>query len=127
MTNLVAPNGYVYIEIRPAMYGLKQAGFIANKQLNEVLGKAVYYASKHTPGLFLHKTRPINFTLVVDDFGIKYTNKNDALHLVNTLRANYPIKQDWSGKRYIGIDLNWDYENCTLKTCMPNYTLRALL
>ena len=39
LTNLVAPNGYVYIEIRRAMYGLKQAGFIANKQLKEVLGK----------------------------------------------------------------------------------------
>ena len=58
LTNLVAPNGYVYIEIRRAMYGLKQAVFIANKQIKKVLGKSGYYASKHTPGLFLHKTRP---------------------------------------------------------------------
>ena len=127
LTNLVAPNGYVYIEIRRAMYGLKQSGFIANKQLKEVFGKAGYYASKHTPGLFLHNMRPINFTLVVDDFGVKYTNNNDALHLVNTLRANYPIKEDWLGKRYIGIDLDCDYENRTLQTCMLNYTLSSLL
>ena len=40
LTNLVAPNGYDYIEIRRAMYGLKQAGFLANKQLKEVLGKS---------------------------------------------------------------------------------------
>ena len=109
------------------MYGLKQAGFIANKQLKEVLGKSGYYASKNTPGLFLHKTRPINFTLVVDNFDVKYTNKNDALRLLNTLRASYPIKEDCSGKRYIGIDLDWDYENRTLKTCIPNYTSSALL
>ena len=30
LTNIVDPNGYIYIEIRQAMYGLKQAGFIAN-------------------------------------------------------------------------------------------------
>ena len=109
------------------MYGLKQAGFLANKQLKEVLGKAGYYASKHTPGLFLHKTRPINFTLVVENFGVKYTNKNNALHLVNTLRAKYPIKEYWLVKRYIGIYLDWDYRNRTLKTCMLNYTLSTLL
>ena len=31
LTNLVDPNGYVYIKIRQAMYGLKQAIFIADK------------------------------------------------------------------------------------------------
>ena len=126
LTNLVAYYGYIYNEIRQAMYGLKQDKFIANKHLNRVLEKSGYYASKHTPGLLLHKTRPINFTIVVDDFGKKYTKKN-AIHLVNTLRANYPIKEDWSGKKYIGIDLNWDYKKRTLKICMPNYTLSALL
>ena len=109
------------------MYGLKQARFIINRQLKEFLGKAGYYASKYTPGLFLHNTQPINFTLVVDNFGVKYTKKNDALHLVNTLRANYPIKEDWSGKRYIGINLGWEYKNRTLKTCMLNYTSSSLL
>ena len=56
LTNLISLNGYVYIEIRQSMYGLKQAGFLANKQLKEVLVKSGYYASEHTPGLFLHKT-----------------------------------------------------------------------
>jgi hypothetical protein len=27
-----------------------------------------YYPARHTPGIWLHKTRPISFTLVVDDF-----------------------------------------------------------
>ena len=31
LTNFVAPNRYVYIEIRQAIYGLKQSGFLANK------------------------------------------------------------------------------------------------
>ena len=36
---------------------------------------------KHTPGLFKHESRPINFSLVVDDFGVLYRSKADAKHL----------------------------------------------
>ena len=63
------------------MYGLKQSKMLANKELKKVLAMAGYFLSKHTAGLFAHKTRPISFTLVVDDFGVKYINKADALHL----------------------------------------------
>ena len=35
----VAADGFVYIEIRRAMYGLKQAGKLANDQLQKVLLK----------------------------------------------------------------------------------------
>jgi len=87
------------------MYGLKQSGMLANKELKKVLAKAGYFPSTHTPGLFVHKTRPISFTLVVDDFGVKYINKADALHLEKTIRDHYPMKSDWTGDRYIGIDL----------------------
>ena len=65
-------NGYVYIEIQKGMYGLPQAGILANKLLKQRLAKHGYNELKHTSGLFKHKTRPISFTLVVDNFGIKY-------------------------------------------------------
>jgi hypothetical protein len=32
-------------------------------------------APNETPGLWTHKTRPILFSLVVDDFGVKYVGK----------------------------------------------------
>ena len=66
-----AKNGWVNVEIRKAIYGLPQAGKLANKQLKEHLGPAGYYEVPHTPGLFTHVTRPIQFSLVVDDFGVK--------------------------------------------------------
>ena len=109
------------------MYGLRQAGRLANKQLEKVLATGGYYLSKYTPGLYLHKTRPISFTLVVDDFGIKYVNKSDALHLEKTISNSYPMKSDWEGKRYIGIDLKWDYQQRTLITSMDGYIKNALL
>ena len=59
------------MEIREAIYGLPQAGFLANKLLKKRLAPAGYYEMPHTPGLWKHVYRPIAFTLVVDDFGVK--------------------------------------------------------
>ena len=56
-------------------------------------------------GLWRHKTRPITFTLVVDDFGVKYTTEEDAQHVVSVLRQHYDITEDWKGERYIGMYL----------------------
>jgi hypothetical protein len=57
------------------MYGLPQAGIIAQELLEEHLLKAGYPQSKVTPGYWKHNWQPISFTLVMDDFGIKYTTK----------------------------------------------------
>ena len=94
--DFVAADGYVYIEIRRTMYGLRQSGRLTNIELEKVIGAQGYYPSKYTPGLYLHKTRPISFTLVVDDFGVKYVNKEDALHLEKTLQDHYPMKSDFA-------------------------------
>jgi hypothetical protein len=69
--NALAIDGWVYIEIRKGMYGLKQAGLLANHLLQTRLSLFGYYPARHTPGIWLHKTRPISFTLVVDDLAIK--------------------------------------------------------
>jgi hypothetical protein len=74
--NALAVDGWVYIEIRKGMYGLKQAGLLANQLLQTRLTPFGYYPARHTPGLWLHHTRPISFTLVVDDFAVKYVGKN---------------------------------------------------
>ena len=73
--------GYVYAKINRAWYGLKQAGCIAHDDLVEHLAKHDYVKTEHKEGLFRHKTRDISFTLVVDDFGIKYIDKDDVDHL----------------------------------------------
>jgi hypothetical protein len=78
-----AVDGWVYIEIRKGMYGLKQAGLLANQLLQTRLAPFGYYPARHTPGLWLHQTRPISFTLVLDDFTVKYVGKQHAEHLRN--------------------------------------------
>jgi hypothetical protein len=83
--NTLAVDGWVYIEIRKGMYGLKQAVLLANQLLQTSLAPFGYYPARHTPGLWLHKTRPISFTLTVDDFAVKNVGKHHAEHLRNAL------------------------------------------
>ena len=58
------------------------------------LEKAGYYEATTTPGLWSHKWRPIQFFLLVDNFGIEYVGKEHALHLLKTLEQNYDITID---------------------------------
>ena len=71
-----------------------------------------------------HKT--IQFPLVVDDFGFKYVGKEHAQHLKNALKEHYKLTCDWTGKRYIGITLNWDCKRRHVHLSMPNYVQKAL-
>jgi hypothetical protein len=57
------------------VYGLKQAGLLANQLLQKRLVPFGYYPARRTPGLWLNKTRPIAFSLIVDDFTVKYVSK----------------------------------------------------
>ena len=98
------------MEIRKGMYGLPAAGIIANKLLKARLAKKGYFELPHTPGLWKHVSRTIAFTLVVDDFGVKYEGKEHVDHLLAALEDNYTIENDWEGKLYCSIELNWNFE-----------------
>jgi hypothetical protein len=67
------------------------------------------------------------FTLVVDDFGVRYTNRDDVEKLISTLKLEYKCSSEWTGDRYIGLTLKWDYKNRTVIKSMPGYIQRALL
>ena len=69
--NYVDVDGYVYCEITSAMYGLSEIWYIVNYDLTKNLVPHDSYPSKQTPGLWLHTTRPISFTLTVDNFDVK--------------------------------------------------------
>jgi hypothetical protein len=122
----LAVDGYVYIEIRKGMYGLPQAGIIANQKLTKHLAKYGYRPTKHTPGLWKHDQRPVTFSLVVDDFGIKYVGEHNAQHLLDAISDLYKSTVDWKGQLYCGISLKWDYDQRTVELSMPGYVKAAL-
>ena len=81
LKDIVDTDGSIYLMATKGMYGLPHAGLIANELLEKRLNANGYFQSKLVPGLWAHKTRPIIFTLVVDDFGVKYVGKEHAIHL----------------------------------------------
>jgi hypothetical protein len=77
-------------------------------------------------GLWYHESRLIFFTLVVDDFGLKYENKDDVNHLVASIKTTYTLTKDWSRDLYCGIALAWDCVNRMVDISMPGYIKNKL-
>jgi hypothetical protein len=100
----IADDGYVYIEIRRGMYGLKEAGVIAFNQLVQKLAPYGYSPMPFTPGLWRHRTKRTTFVLSVDDFGVKYFSKADAMHLINAVKADYDLTMT-DRKTHCGITM----------------------
>ena len=119
-------DGYVYARIDKAWYGLKESGKIAHDDIVAHLNKHGYMKARRTEGLFKHHTRDISFTLVVDDFGIKYKEKSDVEHLIQCLEKKYTMKVDYEAKQYVGINLKWDYVKRELVCSMDGYIQDAL-
>jgi hypothetical protein len=122
----LAVDSWVHIEITKSMYGLKHMGLLANQLLQTRLALFGYYPARHTPGLWLQKTRPIALSLVVDDFDVKYVVKQHADHLRNALLKSYELTTDWAPKVYSGMTLKWDYKNRTCDISMPGYVSNVL-
>ena len=109
------------------MYGLPHAGIIAQELLEKRLEAHGYRQSDKTPGFWKHDYRPISFTLIVDDFGVKYVGKEHADHLIKILSEFYDVADDWHGTKYCGITLDWDYIKQQVHLSMPGYCDEALI
>jgi hypothetical protein len=116
----------VMFKVTKGMYGLPQAGILAQQRLIAHLAAYGYYPAEHTPALFLHRTRPISFVLIVDDFGVKTRGREHMEHLMGALRALYEIKVDWSGRQFVGLTLDWDYVARSVRLSMPVYIAKTL-
>ena len=115
LNKLVNKDGMVFVEIRRGMYGLPQAGLLSQELLEKRLNKHGYVQSDRTPGLWTHKWRPIQFSLVVDDFGVKYVGEENLTHLVNILKEHYEISIDREGSHYLGITI-WTGTTTSVKS-----------
>lgn len=103
----------VYVEVMGALYGMRQAGYLAHKEIIEHLSNNGYTAAPNTPCLFKHHTDDIEFTLITDDFGVRYGNKAAADKLLEVMSRRYPMTHEWEGKKYAGFDILFDYNQST--------------
>ena len=97
--NKTTKYGYVYLELRKVMYGVPQAGILAQKILEKLLNAKGYQQSGIYPGFWKHDWRPILSSLCVDNFGVKYVDKQHSNHLMKVLKEDHTIFHDWEGKQ----------------------------
>jgi hypothetical protein len=134
LREIATKDGTVIAECRKCVYGLPQAGILANKYLEKRLNEYGYYQSDYTNVLWSHESRPIQFALCVDDFTVKYINEADVEHLKTALTATNPetgklmfeISVDMEGSRFCGLFMDWDYENHKVHVSIPGYVETAL-
>ena len=107
------------------MYGLPQAGLLAQQRLLYHLSQHGYHQTD-TSCLFQHTSNGTVFSLVVDDFGVKYTNKKGVDHLIHTLEMLYSITVDWAGAKYLGFSIALDRTLHTVTLTMPGYIAKVL-
>ena len=77
---LVDDQGWVYMHVEKGMYGIKQAGIIANQELVKHVAPFEYHPVKHTPGLRVHDSKKKLFSLVVENFCVQYCYTEDSEH-----------------------------------------------
>ena len=92
------------------MYGLNQAAILVYGQLIKNLEKFGYEPVKHSLSIRTNYTYTTKFFLHIDDFGIKYFNKEDVEHMLQALKSLYQGTTDWIGKNCYGMFLDWYYK-----------------
>ena len=120
-------NGYVLMEISKGIYGLPQAGKLAQDRLVKHLATHNYIQCVNTPCLFINKENGVTFTLVVDDFLIKYKQRSAVDHLFSVLRELYEITTDFSPTlKYVGITLRHNRKKRYIDMSIPGYVKKAM-
>ena len=119
-------DGHILCRVDGTMYGHPYAGRGANIDLVAHLLAHDFTQDSNIPCLFTHRTRCISFTLVVDDFGVKYNIIDDFNFLVNTLKKKYELHVDLTGAKYLGVRLDWDYVANTVTPSMPTYVAAGI-
>ena len=116
----------IFFKVKRTMYGLPQAGYLAQQGLIKHLNSHGYVEDPVVPMLFTHESRNISFTLVVDDFCVAYHDSADLDHLVAALRSRYKLTVDLDGSKYLGMTIAHDRAKRELRISMPGYVAKML-
>jgi hypothetical protein len=120
-------DSWIYFEICQGCYGLPQAGILANNLLRFCLLAKGYYEADSILGLWNHKWCPIQFCLIVDDFGVEYVGIEHFNHLLDLLKKFHGVQCNMAGDKFAGIDIKWDYVKHQCCISMPGYIENLLI
>jgi len=101
-------NGQLLIRLDKTIYGMKQAGYIAQRNLIEILTKKGYKEENYN-SIFTNKTKSVAFVTHVDDFAVGYKDKGQVEELIKVLKeAGYTMTEDWEGKKFCGFEIDYN-------------------
>ena len=118
---------WIYFQICQGCYGLPQAGILANDLLRSHLKAKGFYEEASTPGLWCHKWRPIQFCLIINNFGVEYVGLEHFTYLINILKKFHGVQYNMAGNKFAGMDIEWNYVACHCHISMPGYISLLLL
>jgi hypothetical protein len=110
--------GRLYLRIDKSIYGMRQAGFIAQKNLIELLKENGYRESGYD-SIFTSSDGKVIFLTHTDDFAIGYDEDDGVERLKNILTAaKYTLVIDKDAKNFCGFQVKYDRE-----ALVPSMTL----
>jgi hypothetical protein len=120
-------DGWIYFEICHGCYGLPQAGILANNLLHSRLVAEGLYEVASMLGLWRHTWRPLQFCLIVDDFGVEYVSIEHFNFLLELLEKFHGVQCNMASDKLAGIAIQWDYPGKRCRLSMPRYIDNLLL
>ncbi len=117
-------NPFLFCDVLKTVPGLPQSGLLSQLRLVALLTQRGF-SETSTPMLFRHRTHSTAFTLVVDDFLVRYSHPSELDHFVSCLSTLYELKVHQDLPRYTYLGYTIDYSPTPLSPCMtlsmPNY------
>jgi hypothetical protein len=86
-----------------------------------------FYKAASTPGLWCHKWRPLQFCLIVDDFGVEYVGIEHFYFFLELLKKIHGVQCNMARDKLAGIAIQWDYPGKCCRLSMPRYINNLLL
>jgi hypothetical protein len=112
---------FLFCDVLKTVPGLPQSGLLSQLRLVALLTQHGY-SETSTPMLFRHHTHSTAFSLVVDDFLVRYSHPSELDHLVSCLASLYyelKVHRDLPHYTYLGYTV--DYPHLTLTLHVPLY------
>jgi hypothetical protein len=82
---------------------------------------------RNPPQVWHHKWHPIQFSLIVDDFGAEYVGIEHFNHLRDVLKKFHGVQFNMAGNKFVGIDIKWDYATRRCCISIPGYIKNLLI
>ncbi len=74
-----------------------------------------------------YKWRPIQFCLIVDDFGIEYMGIEHFNHILLVLQRYHQVQTNIAGNKIVGLNVQWDFPSKQVCIDMRLYVKDLLL